>query len=66
VIGGLLLIIGIACSVYAVTGWGEKSFGNLDPTRTMRFVIPSVTALTLGSEIILSSFFLSILRMKRR
>jgi glycosyltransferase involved in cell wall biosynthesis len=65
-VGGLLLIIGIACSVYAVTGWGARSFGNLDPTRTMRFVIPSVTALTLGSEIILSSFFLSILRMKRR
>lgn len=66
VVGGLLLFIGVACSVYAVTGWEARSFGNLDPTRTMRFVIPSVTALTLGSEIILSSFFLSILRMKRR
>lgn len=65
-VGGLLLIIGLACSVYAVTGWEARSFGNLDPTRTMRFVIPSVTALTLGSEVILSSFFLSILRMKRR
>jgi hypothetical protein len=32
----------------------------------MRLVIPTVTALTLGFEIILSSFFLSILGMKRR
>jgi hypothetical protein len=40
--------------------------GNLDPIRTMRVVIPSVTALTLGFEIILSSFFLSILGIKRR
>jgi glycosyltransferase involved in cell wall biosynthesis len=66
VVGGLLLIIGIACAVYALTGWGARSFGSLDPTSTMRVVIPSVTALVLGFEIILSSFFLSILRMKRR
>jgi hypothetical protein len=66
VVGGLLLIIGIAGSVYALTGWRARSFGNLDPTSTMRAVIPSVTALMLGFEIILSSFFLGILRMKRR
>jgi glycosyltransferase involved in cell wall biosynthesis len=66
IVGGLLLIVGIACSVYALTGWEATSFGNLDPTRTMRLVIPSVTALTIGFEIILSSFFLSVLRMKRR
>jgi glycosyltransferase involved in cell wall biosynthesis len=66
IVGGLLLIVGIACSVYALTGWEATSFGNLDPTRTMRLVIPSVTALTIGFEMILSSFFLSVLRMKRR
>ena len=66
IVGALLMVTGIAGSVYALTGWEAKSFGNLDPTSTMRIVIPSVTALTLGFEIILSSFFLSILRMKRR
>jgi glycosyltransferase involved in cell wall biosynthesis len=66
VVGGMLLLVGIAGSVYALSGWGARSFGPLDPTRTMRVVIPSVTALTLGFEIILSSFFLSILGMKRR
>ena len=65
-VGGLLLVVGMAGSVYALSGWGARSFGPLDPTRTMRVVIPSVTALTLGFEIILSSFFLSILGMKRR
>ena len=66
VAGGLLLVLGIAGAIYALSGWGTRSFGNLDPTRTMRVVIPSVTSLTLGVEIILSSFFLSILGMKRR
>jgi glycosyltransferase involved in cell wall biosynthesis len=66
VAGGFLLSVGLASAIYAVTGWGAESFGNLDPTRTMRLVIPSITALTLGVEIILSSFFLSILGMKRR
>ena len=66
VAGGLLLVLGIAGAIYALSGWGTRSFGNLDPTRTMRVVIPSVTFLTLGVEIILSSFFLSILGMKRR
>jgi glycosyltransferase involved in cell wall biosynthesis len=64
--GGLLLLVGVAGSIYALSGWGARSFGPLDPTRTMRIVIPSITALTLGFEIILSSFFLSILGMKRR
>jgi len=64
--GGLLLLVGVAGSIYALSGWGARSFGSLDPTRTMRIVIPSITALTLGFEIILSSFFLSILGMKRR
>jgi glycosyltransferase involved in cell wall biosynthesis len=66
VVGAVLLAVGIAGSVYALTGWEARSFGNLDPTSTMRVVIPSATALTLGFEIILSSFFLSILRMRRR
>lgn len=66
VVGGLLLLVGIAGAIYALSGWGTRSFGNLDPTRTMRVVIPSITCLTLGVEIILSSFFLSILGMKRR
>lgn len=66
VVGILLLLAGLAGSIYALSGWGALSFGSLDPSRTMRIVIPAITSLTLGVEIILSSFFLSILRMKRR
>jgi len=66
VIGAVLMLVGLGGSVYALSGWGLKSFGSLDPTRTMRVVIPTVTSLTLGFEIVLSSFFLSILGMRRR
>jgi glycosyltransferase involved in cell wall biosynthesis len=65
-VGSLLFIIGLAGSLYAVSTWAERSFGSLDPTRTLRIVIPSVTLLTLGCQTILNSFFLSILGLKRR
>jgi glycosyltransferase involved in cell wall biosynthesis len=66
IIGVLLLLAGLAGSLYAYLYWGEHSFGPLNTSQTMRSVIPSVTALTLGSQTILSSFFLSILGLRRR
>ena len=65
-VGTTLLLIGLAGSLYAVGAWGARSFGGLDPKTTLRIVIPAVTALTLGCQIILSSFFLSVLGLKRR
>ena len=64
--GSLFLIIGIVMSIYALNTWEAKSFGPLNPSKTLRLVIPAVTLTTLGLETILSSFFLSILGLKRR
>jgi glycosyltransferase involved in cell wall biosynthesis len=64
--GALLFLFGIAGSLYAVGIWGEARFGALDPSQTLRAIIPAVICLTLGCEIILSSFFLSVLGMQRR
>jgi hypothetical protein len=62
-IGGGLVIFGLAGSVYAVSFWG---FGRpLDPTKALRILIPLVVALTFGGQVILSSFFLSVLSMGR-
>jgi glycosyltransferase involved in cell wall biosynthesis len=61
-----LLLAGMAGSIYAFGAWKTQAFGSLDPIRTLRIVIPSVTLLALGCQIVLSSFFLSILRMQRR
>ena len=66
VVGVLLVVAGFGMSVYAVSSWGAHSFGALEPGRILRIVIPSVTALMLGFEVILSSFFLSVLGMKRK
>jgi glycosyltransferase involved in cell wall biosynthesis len=64
-LGFLLFILGIAGNMYALTSWGMHSFGPLNPSETLRVVIPSVTCTSIGLEIILSSFFLSILGLKR-
>jgi glycosyltransferase involved in cell wall biosynthesis len=64
--GSLLVVAGLAGSLYAFIHWSLGSFGALDATRTLRIVIPSLTALMLGSEVILSSFFLSVLGLSRR
>src|SRR6185312_6870823 len=64
--GFVLIVLGLAGSIYAVVFWDKHSFGPLDPARTLRFVIPAVTSLMLGCQIVLSSFFLSILGLRRR
>jgi glycosyltransferase involved in cell wall biosynthesis len=66
VFGGILLLGGLAGSLYALGFWESRSFGPLDPSRTLRLVVPAITGLTLGFQIILSSFFLSILGLRRR
>jgi glycosyltransferase involved in cell wall biosynthesis len=66
VAGTLLFCGGVAGSIWAVLSWRAQSFGALDPSKTLRIVIPSVTALTIGFQVIFSSFFLSILGLKRR
>jgi glycosyltransferase involved in cell wall biosynthesis len=63
--GVVLLLMGTAASVYAFGIWGQNDFGSLNPTKTMPIVIPGVTCLALGIQTIFSSFFLSILGLKR-
>src|SRR5271157_2487853 len=66
VAGGLLVAVGIGGSVFAVSGWAKESFGPLDTEHMLRIVMPAVFSLTLGVQIICSSFFLSILGLRRK
>jgi glycosyltransferase involved in cell wall biosynthesis len=66
VIGGALALLGLAASVYAVGSYEAHHFGNLDPVKTMRLIIPATVSLTLGGQIMLSSFFLSVLLLGRK
>jgi hypothetical protein len=63
--GGLLIAIALGASAYALGTWSARSFGALDPVQTLRVVIPAGTSLALGCQIVLSSFFLSILGLER-
>jgi glycosyltransferase involved in cell wall biosynthesis len=60
------LLIGLALLLAAVNQWRLANFGSLDYAHTMRLVIPGVTLTALGFQTILSSFFASILGMRRR
>jgi hypothetical protein len=65
-VGGLLMLLGVGGSFVAVSDWARDSFGALQPQHTLRIVMPSVFSLTIGLQIIFSSFFLSILGLRRR
>ena len=65
VVGCVLLLIGLGSSIYALYTWGAQAFGPLDPSKVLRMVIPATTSFTLGFQIILSSFFLSVLGLRR-
>jgi len=64
--GALMVLAGLVGSVLAVGLWGERSFGTLDPSRTLRVIVPSITLLLLGFQTLLSSFFLSVLGLRRK
>ena len=64
--GAALVVFGFGASLYAVASYGAHHFGNLEPVKTMRLIIPATLSLTLGGEIMLSSLFLSVLLLGRR
>lgn len=66
VVGVLLVLLGVAGSVWAVTAWAGRDFGPYSPEEAMRIIVPSVVLLALGAQVTFSSFFLSLLGMKRR
>jgi glycosyltransferase involved in cell wall biosynthesis len=63
--GGGALLAGLVLLAGAVAQWWAADFGHLDYARTMRWVVPGVTLTALGFQTILSSFFVSILGMKK-
>jgi hypothetical protein len=66
-IGGLVLgLLGVVLLAVAVWHWKQVGFGPLDYASTMRIVIPGATLAALGCQAVLSSFFVSILGLRRR
>jgi glycosyltransferase involved in cell wall biosynthesis len=66
-LSGLLLMGGgIAGIIGTVAYWSSVSFGPLEVVNTMRYTITASVLTVLGCQIILSSFFLSILGIKHK
>jgi hypothetical protein len=66
VASAIVLLVGVGLLLMAINQWRLAQFGPLDYARTMRLVVPGVTATALGFQTMLSSFFASVLGMRRR
>ena len=63
--GAIAFLAGLIFIAVAFQEWSAVNFGALDYSRTMRLVIPGVTLAAIGFQTILSSFFMSVLAIKR-
>ncbi len=59
-----MILLGFASSLGALVYWSRNFFGNIDPTFSMRLVIPGAVLFAIGFQILFASFFLSILNAK--
>ncbi len=66
VLGGLLVVGGLALGAAAVGRWGGAGFGELQPDAVMRLVIPSAAMVVLGFQLAYGSFFISVLDIRAR
>lgn len=65
-LGSLLGLAGLALIASTVWHWRDTDFGGLDPSVTMRQVVPGAFLLMLGAQTIFSTFFLSLLGIRER
>jgi glycosyltransferase involved in cell wall biosynthesis len=65
-IAGGALVLGVILLLVAVNIWRETGYGPLDYAKTMRLVVPGATLTALGFQTMLSSFFVSMVGMRRR
>jgi glycosyltransferase involved in cell wall biosynthesis len=64
--GALLLLMGLGIAIVSGIAWSRTGFGPLPPIAMMRRTLPAMLCMMLGTEVCFSSFFLSLLGLKRR
>lgn len=57
------LVFGVLLLAWNAWAWQSAGFGPLDPQVTMRSVIPAVTCIALGTQVVFGSFFLGFLKI---
>jgi len=65
-VGAIMILLGLVSSIGAIDYWMGTSFGSIDPTRSMRLVIPGTVLFAAGFQVLFSSFFLGILTTRRK
>ena len=65
-VGVGLMLIGVAYLLVATTGWQRTNFGPLSYSDSLRTVIPGVTAIALGAQVLFSGFALAVIGLFRR
>ena len=63
--GAAIGIAGLVGIIFSLTYWHANKFGQLNYEHALRLMVPSVTALVLSCQLILGTFFLSILGIKQ-
>lgn len=63
--GVAMFVLGVGAAVVAYLGWRDAHWGELEAGWTVRTAVPAALGLVLGSQTVLSSFFLSILGLRR-
>jgi hypothetical protein len=56
-----LMLLGGAGLLYCFLEWESLSFGNLDPSRMLRLVLPGALVLLVGALLTLTSFFIGLI-----
>src|SRR6516225_6259460 len=64
VLGGLIGLAGLAGLIFSLLYWNGQKFSHLNYEHSLRLMIPSVTALIVSCQVVLGTFFLSILGIK--
>jgi hypothetical protein len=62
--GAAIGLAGLAGLIFSLLYWNGQKFHQLNYEHSLRLVIPSVTALVVSCQVILGTFFLSILGIK--
>ncbi len=66
IVAGLAFLAGLGMSLHALQLWAIVDYGALDPRTTMRWVVPSVTAMALAGEIAMAGFFFEAIRIPEK
>jgi glycosyltransferase involved in cell wall biosynthesis len=64
--GALVFLLGLGLSVYALGAWRAHHFGQLNFPQMLRLTLPAAVSMTFGFQVVMASFFLSLLRLKRK